>query len=109
MERHRDPKHNRRTTAQIREESCTKKSKRTTVRRGTRLRSRNTRSSVGSSTCVPTNHTTRAWRSTGAHASGRNTKSRVGRRQVNGKASRGKGNTSKGKAKRRIQAQILAK
>jgi hypothetical protein len=86
-----------------------KKSKRTAVRRGRRLRSRNTRSSVGSSTGVPTNHTTRAWRSTRAYASGCNTKPRVGRRQVNGKASRGKGDTSKGKAKRRIQAKVLAK
>jgi hypothetical protein len=92
MERHRDPKHNRRTTDK-RRKLC-EKSKRTTVRRGRRLRSRNTRSSVGSSTGVPTNHTTRAWRSTGTHASGHNTKPRVGRRQVNGKASRGKGDTS---------------
>jgi hypothetical protein len=44
-----------------------------------------------------------------AHASGRNTKSQVGRRQINGKASRGKSGMSKRKAKRRIQAQILAK
>jgi hypothetical protein len=89
MERHRDPKHNRRTTAQIREENYVKKSKRTVVRRGRRLRSRNTRNSIGSSTGVPIDHTTRAWRSMGAHASGRNTKSRVGREQVNGKVSRG--------------------
>jgi hypothetical protein len=94
MERHRDPKHNRRTTTQIREESYAQKSKHTTVRRGRKLRARNTRSSIGSSTSVPTNHTTRAWRSTGAHASGRNTKPRVGRRQANGKTSRGKGDTS---------------
>jgi hypothetical protein len=59
-------------------------------RRRRRFCSRNTRSSVGSSTSVPTNHATRAWRSTRAHALGRNTKSRVGRRQINGKASRGK-------------------
>jgi hypothetical protein len=44
-----------------------------------------------------------------AHTLGHNTKSRVSRRQVNGKASKENDDTSKRKAKRRIQAQILTK
>jgi hypothetical protein len=93
MERRRDPKHNKRTTAQPREEIYAKSLSMQQSERGRRLRARNTRSSVGSSTNVPTNHTTRVWRSAGAHTSGRNTKPRVDRRQVTGKTSRGKGNT----------------
>jgi hypothetical protein len=89
MERQRDPKHNRRTTAQIREESYAKN-----LSTQQSEEEEDTRSNVGSSTGVPTNHTTRTWRSMGAHASGCNTKPRVDRRQFNGKASRGKGNTS---------------
>jgi hypothetical protein len=68
--------------------------KRAAVRGGRRLCARNTRSSIDSSIDIPTNHTTRAWRSVGAHASGRNMQPRVDRRQANEKSSRGKGNIS---------------
>jgi hypothetical protein len=94
MERHRDPKHSRRTTARTIEESYTKKPKRAPTRGGKGICARNTRSSIGSSTGIPANHTTKAWRPAGAHASSRNTKPRVDRRQVKGKSSREKGNTS---------------
>jgi hypothetical protein len=102
MERQKDPKHNRRTTAQIREESYAKSQSPQQSEDEEDFVQENTRSSVGSSTGVPTNHTTRARGPTRAHASGRNTKSRVGRRQTNGKTSRGKSDTWKRKAKRRI-------
>jgi hypothetical protein len=80
MERHRDPKHNRRTNNTYKRRELREESERTTVRRGRRFHSRDTRTSFGSSVGIPTNHATRAWRSTGAHASGRNTKPRVSRK-----------------------------
>jgi hypothetical protein len=92
MERHRDPKHNRRTTSQTREESYAKSLSAQPLDEEEDC-ARNTRSSIGSSTSVPTNHTTRALRSAGAHASSRNTKPQVDRRQAKGKTSRGKGST----------------
>jgi hypothetical protein len=79
------------------------KLERTSVRRERRFHSRDTRSSSGSSTGIPTNHTTRTWRPEGAHASSCNTKPRVGRKQVDGKSSRRKGDTAQGKARRRAQ------
>jgi hypothetical protein len=84
-------------------------SERTIVRGGRRFHSRDTRSSFGSSTGIPANHTTRTWRPEGAHVSSRNTKPRVSRKQVDGKSSRRKGDTSQGKAKRRAQTQAIAK
>jgi hypothetical protein len=109
MERHRDSKRNKRTTTQTREESYTKSLSTHPSDEERTLCARNTRSSIGSSTGVPTNHTTKAWRSTGAHASSRNTKPLVDRGQANGKSSREKGDTSKGRTKGRVQVQILVK
>jgi hypothetical protein len=86
-----------------------KESKRIAVGGGRRFHSRNTRSSFGSSTGIPTNHTTRTWRPEGTHVSSRNTKPWVSRKQVIGKSSRRKGDTSQGKAKRRAQTQAIAK
>jgi hypothetical protein len=53
IERHKDPKHNRRTTARVVEESYT--------RRGGRIRARNARSGIDRSTSIPTNHATKTW------------------------------------------------
>jgi hypothetical protein len=90
IERRRDPKHistNKRSKPY-------EKHERTPIRQGRGLCARNTRSSIGSSTGVPTNHTTKARRSAGAHASSRNTKPRVGRRQAKETSSREKGDIS---------------
>jgi hypothetical protein len=55
-----------------------------------RIRVENTRSSIGSSTGIPTNHATKAWRPAGTHASSRNTKPRVGGGHTKGNSSREK-------------------
>jgi hypothetical protein len=89
MEKHRDPKHSRRTTARTVEESYTKSPSVNPPEE-----ERNTRSSIGSSTGIPTNHTTKSWRPAGAHASSRDTKPQVGRRQAKGKSSREKVDSS---------------
>jgi hypothetical protein len=59
-----------------------------------RILCKNARGSIGSSTDVPTNYATKAWRSAGAHASSHDTKPRVGRRQAKETSSREKGDIS---------------
>jgi hypothetical protein len=70
---------------------------------------RNTRGSISSSIGVPTNYTTRTRRSTGAHASSRNKKHRVGRRQSKETFSREKCDTFQGQGKGKHQVPILTK
>jgi hypothetical protein len=60
MERHTDPKHKRRTTACVVEESYTRSPSEPARGRG-RIHARNTRSSIDSSTGVSTNHATKTW------------------------------------------------
>jgi hypothetical protein len=90
MERRRDPKHNRRTAAQTREESYAKS---LSVTQSEEEEDFVQETPEAALIAAQTYHTTRAWRSVGAHASCLNTKPRVDRRQVNGKTSKGKGDT----------------
>jgi hypothetical protein len=60
MERHRDPKHSRRTNNTDNRRKLHKNPKRKPTRGGRRICARNTRSSIGSSTGIPTNYTTKA-------------------------------------------------
>jgi hypothetical protein len=69
------------------------KPKREPTRGGIRIHARNTRSNIGSSTGIPTNHATKTWRPVGTHASSRNMKPRVSRRQAKGKYFREKVNS----------------
>jgi hypothetical protein len=75
-DRHKDPKHNRRTTMRAREENHARSISLHSSDDDEDFFARNTRSS----TCVPTNYTTRTRRSTGAHAPSCNKKPRVSRR-----------------------------
>jgi hypothetical protein len=88
-ERHRDPKHSRRTSTDSRRKLY-EKPKCEPTRGGRRIHARNTRSSIGSSTGIPTNHATKARRPAGTHASSRDKKPRVGGGQAKGKFSREK-------------------
>jgi hypothetical protein len=89
MERHRDPKHSRRTTAQTVEESYMK-SPSVNQKEEEEEFMQDTRSSTGSSTGIPTNHAAKAWKPAGTHASSRDTKPRVGGGQAKGKSPREK-------------------
>jgi hypothetical protein len=95
-ERHRDPKHSRRTTTWAREESCVRSISAHPSYDEGRFYAGNTRGNISSSIGVSTNYATRTWRSVGAHASSRNKKPRVGRRQAKETSSREKGDISQG-------------
>jgi hypothetical protein len=79
-DRYRDPKHNRRTTARAREENRARSMSVRPSEDEEVFFATNTRSSISSSTDVPTNYTTRTRGSTGAHASSHSKKPRVSRR-----------------------------
>jgi hypothetical protein len=98
-ERHKDPKHNRRTTAWAREENHT--------RSISAHPSDDEEDFVQES--VPTIYTTRTRRSTGAHPPSRNKKPRVGRRRTKETFSREKDDTLRGQGKGKHQVPILTK
>jgi hypothetical protein len=96
IERYRDPKHIKRTTAWVREERHVKSISAHPSDNEEDFVQETPEAALvaGSSTGVPTNYATKAWRSAGAHASSRNTKPRVGRRQAKETSSREKGDIS---------------
>jgi hypothetical protein len=108
-ERRGDPKHNRGTTAQKKRGKVLKKYEPTARGGGRRFFTRNTRSSVDSSTGIPTNHAARTRRSAGRHTPSRNTKPRDSGRQDHGKRSRGKIGKIQRRAKGGVQIQSHTK
>jgi hypothetical protein len=95
MERHRDPKHNRRTTTWTREESYTKSlSVHPSDEEEDFVQETPEAALVAAQTYLLTTQPKPGDSDSGAHASSRNMKPRVDRRQAKGKSSREKGDIS---------------